>query len=141
MVFVFVCVCVSLFLVYSSTSLVASLPSILMCFCDIFSARYIVHNSNWGVLTTFCTHNKGYPWGEVVSITDGLVNNSTGTHLMLIYALVLCSDNYEALKCFILKAIWVHAQIGFWKTIQLSRSYAIISECGLFTLFSLSSHC
>ena len=43
-----------------------------------FAARYIVHESEWAMLTTFCTHNKGYPWGELVSVTDGLENNSTG---------------------------------------------------------------
>lgn len=47
-----------------------------------FPARYIVHESSWGVLTTICTHNKGYPWGEVVSIADGLENNSTGLNIM-----------------------------------------------------------
>jgi len=58
-------------------------------------ARYIVHNSNWGVLTTFCTHNKGYPWGEVVSVTDGLENNSTGIPLIYISVLDVAAKDLD----------------------------------------------
>ena len=50
-------------------------------FLLVFSARFVVHKSQWGVMTTFCTHNKGYPWGEVVSVSDGLANASTGKDL------------------------------------------------------------
>lgn len=59
-------------------------------------ARYIVHNSQWGVLTTFSTHVKGYPWGEVVSVTDGLANNSTGIPLIYISTMDIAAHDVDA---------------------------------------------
>eukprot|EP00794_Sanderia_malayensis_P004604 gene4604-5209_t len=58
-------------------------------------ARYIVHNSQWGVLTTFSTHMKGFPWGEVVSVSDGLVNSSTGIPLIYISTMDIAAHDLD----------------------------------------------
>lgn len=44
------------------------------------TARYIAHNSDWGVLSTISTKEtiKGIPFGNVFSVSDGPLDNSTG---------------------------------------------------------------
>ncbi|XP_048453936.1 protein CREG2 isoform X1 [Rhincodon typus] len=44
------------------------------------TARYMVHSSNWGFLATLSTLDKikGVPFGNILSISDGLLDNSTG---------------------------------------------------------------
>ncbi|XP_054643175.1 protein CREG2 [Dunckerocampus dactyliophorus] len=44
------------------------------------TARYIVHSSDWGCLATISTQDKikGVPFGNIFSVSDGPVDNSTG---------------------------------------------------------------
>ena len=44
-------------------------------------ARYLTHYSSWGVLSAY-SPQYGYPFGSVVSISDGLMKNSSGTPYM-----------------------------------------------------------
>ena len=43
-------------------------------------ARYITHNSDWAALATIATRDPiiGFPFANVLSISDGPVDNSTG---------------------------------------------------------------
>ncbi|XP_051881965.1 protein CREG2 [Pristis pectinata] len=43
-------------------------------------ARHLLHSSNWGFLATFSTLDKikGLPFGNILSISDGSPDNSTG---------------------------------------------------------------
>ncbi|KAK2154258.1 hypothetical protein LSH36_273g03089 [Paralvinella palmiformis] len=41
-------------------------------------ARYLTHYASWGVLAAY-SPEYGYPFGSVVSISDGLLKNSSGT--------------------------------------------------------------
>lgn len=43
-------------------------------------ARYITHNSDWAALATIATREPiiGFPFANVLSISDGPVDNSTG---------------------------------------------------------------
>lgn len=43
-------------------------------------ARYLVHHVGWGVLSTISTQDsiKGFPFGNIASMSDGPVENSTG---------------------------------------------------------------
>ncbi|XP_041055740.1 protein CREG2 isoform X2 [Carcharodon carcharias] len=43
-------------------------------------ARYLLHSSNWGFLATLSSLDKikGMPFGNIFSISDGLLDNSTG---------------------------------------------------------------
>ncbi|XP_077991745.1 protein CREG1-like [Glandiceps talaboti] len=52
-------------------------------------ARYVVHQANWAVMNTISTQPgmKGYPFGNVASVSDGTVNNSTGIPYFYITAL------------------------------------------------------
>jgi len=43
-----------------------------------FLARYLTHYASWGVLAAY-SPEYGYPFGSVVSISDGLLKNSSGT--------------------------------------------------------------
>ncbi|XP_067889957.1 protein CREG2 isoform X2 [Heterodontus francisci] len=49
-------------------------------------ARYMVHSNNWGFLATLSTLDKikGMPFGNTFSISDGLLDNSTGIPLFYI---------------------------------------------------------
>nr|XP_057937098.1 protein CREG2 [Doryrhamphus excisus] len=44
------------------------------------TARYIAHSSDWGCLATISTQDqiKGVPFGNIFSVSDGPVDNSTG---------------------------------------------------------------
>lgn len=42
-------------------------------------ARWLVSQSDWGVLSTISIHLKGMPWGNVASFSDGPVGSSNGT--------------------------------------------------------------
>ncbi|XP_053732390.1 protein CREG2 [Synchiropus splendidus] len=44
------------------------------------TARYIAHNSDWGHLSTISTQDtiKGIPFGNIFSVSDGPLDNSTG---------------------------------------------------------------
>ncbi|KAL6100999.1 creg2 [Pungitius sinensis] len=44
------------------------------------TARYIAHNSDWGHLATISTQDKikGLPFGNIFSVSDGPLDNSTG---------------------------------------------------------------
>lgn len=42
-------------------------------------ARWLVSQSDWGVLSTISIHLKGMPWGNVASFSDGAVGSSGGT--------------------------------------------------------------
>ncbi|KAG0585635.1 hypothetical protein KC19_2G026800 [Ceratodon purpureus] len=42
-------------------------------------ARWLVSQSDWGVLSTISIHLKGMPWGNVASFSDGPVGTSKGT--------------------------------------------------------------
>uniref|UniRef100_A0A8C6UA91 Cellular repressor of E1A-stimulated genes 2 n=1 Tax=Neogobius melanostomus TaxID=47308 RepID=A0A8C6UA91_9GOBI len=55
------------------------------------TARYIAHSSDWGVLSTISTQEriKGIPFGNIFSISDGPLDNSTG----IIYFYVTPMDN------------------------------------------------
>nr|XP_061826571.1 protein CREG2-like [Nerophis lumbriciformis] len=55
------------------------------------TARYIAHSSDWGYLATISTQDKikGVPFGNIFSISDGPVDNSTG----VIYFYVTPMDN------------------------------------------------
>ncbi|CAJ1079667.1 protein CREG2 [Xyrichtys novacula] len=55
------------------------------------TARYIAHTSDWGHLATISTQEKikGLPFGNIFSISDGPVDNSTG----VIYFYVTPMDN------------------------------------------------
>eukprot|EP00795_Rhopilema_esculentum_P007590 gene7590-13395_t len=46
-------------------------------------------------MTTFCTHKPGYPWGEVVSITDVHFNESTGIPLVYISLMDVGAQDLE----------------------------------------------
>ena len=41
-------------------------------------ARYVVHNTNWSVVSTVSRSFGGIPYGNVESSSDGPINNSTG---------------------------------------------------------------
>ncbi|KAF7665721.1 hypothetical protein LDENG_00134730 [Lucifuga dentata] len=55
------------------------------------TARYITHYSDWGHLATISTQDpiKGLPFGNIFSVSDGPVDNSTG----IIYFYVTPMDN------------------------------------------------
>ncbi|XP_072300843.1 protein CREG2 [Eucyclogobius newberryi] len=55
------------------------------------TARYIAHNSDWGVLSTISTQEriKGIPFGNIFSVSDGPLDNSTG----IIYFYMTPMDN------------------------------------------------
>ncbi|XP_060909317.1 protein CREG2 [Labrus mixtus] len=55
------------------------------------TARYISHNSDWGHLATISTQDKikGLPFGNIFSVSDGPLDNSTG----VIYFYVTPMDN------------------------------------------------
>ncbi|XP_062312567.1 protein CREG2 [Osmerus eperlanus] len=55
------------------------------------TARYIAHNSYWGHLSTISTQDKikGLPFGNIFSVSDGPMDNSTG----VIYFYVTPMDN------------------------------------------------
>ncbi|KAM6979311.1 protein CREG2 [Tautogolabrus adspersus] len=55
------------------------------------TARYIAHNSDWGHLATISTQDKikGLPFGNIFSVSDGPLDNSTG----VIYFYVTPMDN------------------------------------------------
>ncbi|KAK7882425.1 hypothetical protein WMY93_028599 [Mugilogobius chulae] len=55
------------------------------------TARYIAHNSDWGVLSTISTQEgiKGIPFGNIFSVSDGPSDNSTG----IIYFYMTPMDN------------------------------------------------
>ncbi|KAL9980397.1 hypothetical protein ACROYT_G008985 [Oculina patagonica] len=42
------------------------------------TARYIVHNSDWGSISTISVSMDGAPFGMAASFSDGTVDNSTG---------------------------------------------------------------
>lgn len=42
------------------------------------TARYIVHNSDWGSISTISVSMVGVPFGMAISFSDGTVTNSTG---------------------------------------------------------------
>ena len=48
------------------------------CVIFPFTARYIVHNSDWGSISTISVSLNGAPFGVVMSFSDGTVDNSTG---------------------------------------------------------------
>ncbi|CAL8371395.1 unnamed protein product [Arctogadus glacialis] len=58
------------------------------------TARYIAHYSDWGHLSTISTQEKikGYPFGNIFSVSDGPFENSTG----VIYFYVTAMDNSVA---------------------------------------------
>ncbi|KAM7407187.1 hypothetical protein PAMA_003085 [Pampus argenteus] len=58
------------------------------------TARYIAHNSDWGHLATTSTQDKikGLPFGNIFSVSDGPLDNSTG----VIYFYVTPMDNSVA---------------------------------------------
>ncbi|XP_057707593.1 protein CREG2 [Corythoichthys intestinalis] len=55
------------------------------------TARYIAHSSDWGTLATISSQDKikGLPFGNIFSISDGPMDNSTG----VIYFYVTPMDN------------------------------------------------
>lgn len=55
------------------------------------TARYIAHSSDWGHLATISTQDqiKGLPFGNIFSVSDGVLDNSTG----VIYFYVTPMDN------------------------------------------------
>ncbi|XP_020794864.1 protein CREG2 [Boleophthalmus pectinirostris] len=55
------------------------------------TARYIAHNSDWGVLSTISSQEgiKGIPFGNIFSVSDGPLENSTG----IIYFYMTPMDN------------------------------------------------
>ncbi|TNN28897.1 Protein CREG2 [Liparis tanakae] len=55
------------------------------------TARYIAHYSDWGHLATISTQDqiKGLPFGNIFSVSDGALDNSTG----VIYFYVTPMDN------------------------------------------------
>lgn len=55
------------------------------------TARYIAHYSDWGHLATISTQDKikGLPFGNIFSVSDGPLDNSTG----VIYFYVTLMDN------------------------------------------------
>uniref|UniRef100_A0A669CBP3 Cellular repressor of E1A-stimulated genes 2 n=1 Tax=Oreochromis niloticus TaxID=8128 RepID=A0A669CBP3_ORENI len=58
------------------------------------TARYISHYSDWGYLATISTQDKikGLPFGNIFSVSDGPLDNSTG----VIYFYVTPMDNTVA---------------------------------------------
>ncbi|CAK6959211.1 protein CREG2 [Scomber scombrus] len=58
------------------------------------TARYIAHYSDWGHLATISTQDKikGLPFGNIFSVSDGTLDNSTG----VIYFYVTPMDNTVA---------------------------------------------
>jgi len=42
-------------------------------------ARWLVSQSDWGVLSTISVHLRGTPWGNIASFSDGPVGSSGGT--------------------------------------------------------------
>ncbi|KAK0133891.1 Protein CREG2 [Merluccius polli] len=58
------------------------------------TARYIAHSSDWGHLSTISTQEKikGFPFGNIFSVSDGPLDNSTG----VIYFYVTAMDNSVA---------------------------------------------
>uniref|UniRef100_A0A2P2HY99 Protein CREG1-like n=1 Tax=Hirondellea gigas TaxID=1518452 RepID=A0A2P2HY99_9CRUS len=60
-------------------------------------ARYITHVSDWASLATVSTHEgiQGYPFTNVFSISDGTVENSTGTPYFYLTALDLSVQDLQ----------------------------------------------
>ena len=46
--------------------------------CVSIAARYIVHNTDWGTVSTLSVKLKGVPFGTPESFCDGPLDNSTG---------------------------------------------------------------
>ncbi len=42
------------------------------------TARWLVHENNWGTLSTSSIHLNGQAWGQPKSFADGYSNHSTG---------------------------------------------------------------
>lgn len=61
------------------------------------TARYIAHNSDWGVLSTISTQEriKGIPFGNIFSVSDGPLGNSTG---ILYFYVTPMDDSVSDLK-------------------------------------------
>ncbi|XP_042883228.1 protein CREG1-like [Penaeus japonicus] len=67
-------------------------------------ARYIVHTSDWATVATFSTQSviEGYPFGNILSMSDGPIDKSSGTPYMYLTrldftALDLEKDNRASL--------------------------------------------
>jgi hypothetical protein len=47
-------------------------------------ARWLIHEANYGVATVQSTLKEGYPFGHVLSLSDGPVDQSTGRLLFYV---------------------------------------------------------
>ncbi|XP_045118748.1 protein CREG1-like isoform X1 [Portunus trituberculatus] len=58
-------------------------------------ARYVVHTSDWCSISTISTADpiKGYPFGSILSVSDGPVDKSSGTPYAYITRLDLCGKD------------------------------------------------
>lgn len=61
-------------------------------------ARYIVHNADWAAIATQSTAQavRGFPFANIVSISDGPINNSSGVPYMYITPMELSTRDIEA---------------------------------------------
>ncbi|KAL6766338.1 hypothetical protein ACKKBG_A35625 [Auxenochlorella protothecoides x Auxenochlorella symbiontica] len=57
-------------------------------------ARWLIHEADWGVVSTLSRHLNGAPFGNVVSYADGPRGNSTGR--LLFYLTTLDATAYDA---------------------------------------------
>lgn len=62
------------------------------------TARYIVHNSDWGSVSTISVSMTGVPFGVVESFSDGTVSNSTGVPYFYVAKFDPVVKNIEANK-------------------------------------------
>ncbi|GLH07221.1 Uncharacterized protein GBIM_12737 [Gryllus bimaculatus] len=60
-------------------------------------ARYIVHNADWGAISTHSSSPaiRGFPFANIVSISDGTSTNSSGVPYMYITPLELSTRDLE----------------------------------------------
>jgi len=70
----------------------------LLNYCGNFSflARYIVHNTLWGTVSTTSVSLNGTPFGNVQSFSDGTVDNSTGVPYFFLAAADPVVQNAES---------------------------------------------
>lgn len=62
------------------------------------TARYIVHNTDWGSISTISVSMVGVPFGMAVSFSDGTVSNSTGVPYFYVAKYDPVVKNIEANK-------------------------------------------
>ncbi|PSN58291.1 hypothetical protein C0J52_00163 [Blattella germanica] len=94
-------------------------------------ARYIVHNSDWGVLSYRSLHAQtmDYPIGAVLSVSDGPVNDSKGTPYFFVSKLEDVAQDIEVdPRC---SLVMTMAQGDYCKTHNLDPQFPTCGQVWL----------